>query len=228
MTPEIQCISFWSVTKWYANTRKILYANVVLPGGMTICFQSVTECDADTCENLYAVVPSRSVMKCDADTCKNLQVNVVFPRWHYDRLPDYGPLHSHATDWWSCAEARSHWTMTGLSLAVSDLGQLTLSVAPSMTDCWMRHLPRIAVHGARSFGVACPCKQWTPVLHKIFDKSGRSVCHFGLSLVVLLLPGLPLWRVWTQKMVLVCKVLKNLVWCGLHVEFLVGLKRTSS
>ena len=27
-------------------------------------------------------------------------------------------------------------------------------------------------------------------------------------------------------MVLVCKVLKNLVWCGLQVEFLVGLKRT--
>ena len=32
--------------------------NAVLPGGMTICFQSVTECDADTCENLYAVVLS--------------------------------------------------------------------------------------------------------------------------------------------------------------------------
>ena len=74
--------------------------------------------------------------------------------------------------------------MTGSSLAVSVFGQLTLNVAPSMTDCWMRHLPRITVYGARSFGVACPCKLWTHVLHKIFNRSGRSVCHFKLLLVV--------------------------------------------
>ena len=36
--------------------RYILYANAVLPGGMTICFKSVTECDADICKNLQVNV----------------------------------------------------------------------------------------------------------------------------------------------------------------------------
>ena len=45
----------------------------------------------------------------------------------------------------------------------------------------------------------CPRNLWTPVLHKFLNMSRRSVCHFKLSLVVLSLPGLPLWRVWTLK-----------------------------
>ena len=117
--------------------------------------------------------------------------------------------------------------MTGSSLAVSVLGQLTSIFAPSMTDCWMRHLPRITVHGARSFGVACPCNLWTPVLQKIFNRSGR----VRLSFQVVVGGAISAWiaamaSVDCQKMVLVQKVLKNPVWCGLLVEFLVGLKRT--
>ena len=46
----------------------------------------------------------------------------------------------------------------GLIVGSVSLGQLTLDVTPSITDCWMKHLPRISVQGALSFGVACPCK----------------------------------------------------------------------
>ena len=71
--------------------------------------------------------------------------------------------------------------MTGSSLAVSVLGQLTLDVTPTITDCWMRYLPRIFVQEARSFGVACPCNLWTPILHMIFNRTFNK--YFPLALV---------------------------------------------
>ena len=80
--------------------------------------------------------------------------------------------------------------MTGSSLAVSVLGRLTLYVVFSMTDCWMRHLPRKLVHGARSFGVACPCNLSTPVLRMINSRSGRLHVEFLVGLK----------RIWDQKL----------------------------
>ena len=103
-------------------------------------------------------------MKCDADICKNLQVNVEFPggitidflTMHRTiSMPQIGGLVQRREV--TSVGLESLLDNDGSSLAVSVLGQLTLDVTPSITDCWMRHLPRISVQGALSFGVACPC-----------------------------------------------------------------------
>ena len=50
----------------------------------------------------------------------------------------------------------------------------------------------------------------------IFNRSRRSVSHFKLSLVVLSLPGLPVWRVWTLKSSWYQKLSSGLILLACH------------
>ena len=124
-----------------------------------ICFQSVTECDADTCENPCGSCFFESVMKCDADICKNLQVNLVFPGVTIDFLtvartismPQIGGL-----------VQRREVTVVGLESRLDTDGL----IVPSMTDCWMRHLQRSLYTGHARSGWRVLANLWTLVLTK--------------------------------------------------------------
>ena len=170
-----------------------------------------------------------SVMKCDADICKNLQVNVEFPGGitidfltmpRTISMPQIGGL-----------VQRREVTSVGLESRLDNDRLIVCSVSPrptyfercSFDDRLLDEAPSTdhctrgtLVRGGVSLQPVDTCspqdlqQEWTVRLP--FQVGAISAWIAAKASV--------------DSMVLVYKVLKNPVWCGLHVEFLVGLKRT--